>query len=273
MNASIIAPAFANDVREELGLKNQEVVEDIVQLINVKAGYEYEESTFSEPFYGSSEYKGNGQFKITYNLKFDWNIAFKRFTLAHELGHISLHHQYLREHILHRCFAHDQFIKQMEIDADCFAANFLAPSKACEFLLSGKDLVPATIKALADHFIISIYAAVLRFIDLTDLVCSIIVCNSNFKTEYERRSTRMEQMLKHSHVSKTNIHANTLTYEYINGKRDKDTAETVLNLWHTRLPREVPAIESVVDLGYNGKYVTLLTPLVSYLDEYLSEAE
>jgi hypothetical protein len=46
-----------------------------------------------------------------------------------------------------------------------------------------------------------------------------------------------------------------------------------MNLWHNRLPKDVPVIESVLDLGYGGKLMTLLTPTISYLDEYLAEED
>jgi hypothetical protein len=273
MTPSIIASSQACDFREELGLKENDIVGDLVQLIKDTAGYEYEESTYSEPFYGCSEYIGNGQFKISYNLRFNWNETFKRFTLAHELGHISLHQQYLREHILHRCYTQDQFIKQMEIDADCFAGNFLAPPKPCYKLISKLEFTPQAIKQIAEHFNISTYAAALRFIELTDLTCTFIVCNKTGNTEYERRSSRMLAEFQHAFVFKTKIHSHTLTYEFINGKRDNNCCESKMNYWHSSLPKDIPVTECVLDLGYNDKFMTLITPRIGNINEYLESQD
>ncbi len=276
MNPAIVASNHAKDFREEVKLGADEVVGDIISLITKTAGYEYEETNSSEPFYGCSEYRGNGQFKVTYNLKFNWNEAFKRFTLAHELGHISIHHEYLREHILHRCYAYEQFVKPMEIEADCFAANFLAPSSACLRLISHREFNPETIRLLADHFNISTYAAGLRFIELTDLECTLVIFNDKGKTEYERRSPRMEEMLRPFYVPyirKSQVHANTLANEFIKGKQDRETCTSELTLWQPKLPKKVEITESIIDLGFNGKFMAMLTPSIPNLDEYLFEKD
>lgn len=273
MISPIIIANNAKEFREELGLKEDDVIEDIIRLITDTAGYGYEEKIFNEPFYGSSEYLGSGIFKISYNLTFDWNDAFKRFTLAHELGHISIHHQHLREHILHRCYVNDQFSKQMEIEADCFAANFLAPSTACSKLIASEDFIPETISLIASYFNISTYASALRFVELTDLACSFIVCNTNGKTEYERRSKKMEMNFHHAYVHKTKTHLYTLTNDFIKGKQDKVCCESLMSYWYPNIQKDSKVRECVIDLGYNGKYITLLTPEHSDYNEFLAEGE
>jgi len=272
MSSSIVVEGQAKEFREELGLKEDDVVGDIITLIT-NAGYEYEEKIYDEPFYGCSEYKGSGLFKISYNLKFDWNLPFKRFTLAHELGHISLHHQFLRQHILHRCYTHEQFVKDIEIEADCFAANFLAPSKACSKLILTKEFSPGTISFLSKHFNISTYAAALRFIELTDLTCSFIVSNKTCKTEYERRSPNMGISFKHPFVCKTKVHPHTLTYEFINGKCDVSCCDSLMSYWYLEIEKDAKAKECIIDLGYNDKFMTLLTPEFSDYEAFLSEED
>lgn len=272
MDSMVIIPSSANALREEFGLKEFDTISDIVALIK-KGGYDYQEVFENDPFYGSSEYVGGGKFKISYNLKYNYNEAFKRFTLAHELGHITLHHQYLRENILHRSYVYDQLKKEREIEADYFAANLLAPSKPCSEYISNKEFVPQSIKQIAEHFNISQYAAILRFIELTDLACCFIVCNLNGKTEYERRSKRMLTSLKHSFVRKTDIHPHTLTYEYIKGKKKEDSCRSKMSLWHSELPKDVPITECVLDLGYNNKLITMITPEVGNLEDYFVDNE
>lgn len=271
MSSPIIAINSAKDLREELGLNDEEVINDIISLITDTAGYEYDEDWYNEPFYGCSEYKGSGLFKISYNLNFDWNLPFKRFTLAHELGHISMHHQYLREHILHRCYTNEQFIKQMEIEADCFAANFLAPSNACSNLIKFKEFSPDTIYLIASHFNISTYAAALRFIELTEITCSFIVCNKNGRSEYERRSLSMGMCFNHPFVHKSKIHPHTLTYDFINGKTDAVCCETDMSYWYPEMSKDAKVRECVIDLGYNEKIMTLLTPEFSDYEAFSSE--
>jgi hypothetical protein len=273
MASPVLIANHAKEFREELGLKEDDVVEDIISLITDTAGYEYEQNEFDEQYYGFSEYKGSGVFKICYNLKFDWNHAFKRFTLAHELGHISLHHEYLREHILHRCYTNEQFVKQMEIEADIFAANFLAPSNACSKLISGLDFTSDSVSLVASHFNISTYAAALRFIALTDRTCAFIVCNKGGRTEYERRSNNFSASFNHPFVHKTKIHQYTLTNEFINGKKDSTCCESQMSYWYPGIQKDAKVQECVIDLGYNDKIMTLLTPEFSDYEEFLSGDE
>lgn len=257
----MLSPAnHAIEFRAELGLKDEDVVEDIISLITETAGYEYEENFDEDTYYAFSEYKGSGMFKICYNKRFNWNITFKRFTLAHELGHISLHHEYLREHILHRCYTGDQFIKKMEIEADIFAANFLAPSNAVLQFISGLDFTPNSISLVASHFNISTYAAALRFIELTELTCSFIVSNKGCRTEYERRSPMMKSSFENPYVYKTKIHPKTLTYDFIHGKRDKNCCTSLMSYWYPDIDDNVRVKECIIDLGYNDKFMTLISP-------------
>lgn len=271
MLSPTIVANHSKEFREELGLKEDDVIGDLLSLITKTAGYEYEEKKYDEPFYGCSEYKGAGQFKISYNLKYDWNPAFKRFTLSHELGHISMHHDYLREHILHRCYTNEQFSKELEIEADCFAANFLAPSNAYSKLIAELQFTPDTIIAVAKHFNISTYAAALRFIELTDLTCAFIVCNKAGRTEYERRSYNLNSTFQYPYVRKTKIHTFTVTHEFINGKSDSFCGNSLMSYWYPDIIKDAKVLECVIDLGYNDKYMTLLTPEFSDFNTYLTE--
>lgn len=66
---------------------------------------------------------------------------------------------------------------------------------------------------------------------------------------------------------KTNIHEYTLMNDFIKGKRDIEICDTQANYWYKDLPNEIPTTESIIDLGYNGKLMSLLTFEASIIEE------
>jgi Predicted Zn peptidase len=277
MESLLAIAAHAKNFRDNVGLSESDIVPDIVDLIKTQK-YEYKEEFSNEGYAGFSEYIGDWIYRIGFNTCHDYGIQFRRFTLAHELGHVYMpsHQAILRDHPLHRSYYDNKYDKNTEIEADNFAANFLAPSNFCLRFIQNKECSPETMRQIADYFIISTHAAALRFIELTDLVCTIVIFNETGTTEFERRSPKMEEMLKPffiPYVRKTKIHEHTLAYEVVKGKSKKETCESLMNLWYPKLPKEVSSTESILDLGYRGKYMALLTPTIPYLDEYLAEEE
>ena len=113
----------------------------------------------------------------------------------------------------------------------------------------------------------------LRFIELTDFACTLVVCNEEGLIEYEQRSDRMKETYKQEFLSRKQVKGTTLTYDYINGRQEEDTCPILLNEWFDDLPIEIEATESVIELGYNGKFLTLLTPHIPNLDEFIAENE
>lgn len=278
MKSPILIAEDAHMLREQMNLGNDDVIVDLISLIK-ESGFHYVEDHFADDFAGFSQCLGKHSYLIGYNLDRDWGIQFKRFTLAHELGHVSIpEHQYILygKGALHRSFAKDQYNKDTELEADCFAANFLAPTQACFNLIPNMALTPENTTKLANHFNISTYAAALRIVDLTDEHCTIIVCNEGGKTEYEKRSPQLENALrfKCKYVHKTKIHEHTLAYEYIQGKMNTHTCESMMNYWYADLPTDLKAIESVIDLGYNRKFMVFLTPFCQdFIDFFTDDSE
>lgn len=277
MESHIAIAEHAKNQRENMGLSESDVVPDIVDLTKAQK-YQYVEEFVQEEYAGYSEYLGDWIYRIGFNTCHDYGLPFKRFTLAHELGHVFMpsHQEILQKHKLHRSNQSDKCEKVIETEADSFAANFLAPSKACLELIRDKNCTPATIISIAERFNISTFAASFRFVELTDFVCTMIVFNESGKTEFERRSPNMEARLKGffiPYARKMSVHEHTLSYEHLRGKRDVESCESTMNLWHPKLPKEVPVTEAVLDLGYGGKFVALITPMDPYLDEYLAEEE
>lgn len=264
----------AAQLRENMAISDSEVIGDIVDQIQ-ESGYRYMEGSFGDEFSGYSQSLGGGNFLIGFNRDHFWSDKFHRFTLSHELGHITIpeHRKILETEELHRSKSEFQSRDQIEREADYFAICFLAPKKAFQTAMKYKEYTKDTILGLSEHFGISSYAAVLRFIELTDLTCTLVVCNEAGLIEYERRSDRMKETYKQDFLRKKQVKGTTLTYDYMDGHQEEDTCTVSLNDWFDDLPIEIEATESVIELGYNGKFLTLLTPHIPDLDEFIAENE
>ena len=266
--------AHAAQLRENMTIGDNEVIGDIVDQIQA-AGYRYMEKSFGDEFSGFSKALEGGRYLIGFNRDHFWSDKFHRFTLSHELGHVTIpeHRQILKTEGLHRSKSEFQSRDQIEREADYFAICFLAPRKAFQTAMRYKEYTKETIFGLSEHFGISPYAAVLRFLELTDLACTLVVCTEEGLIEYERRSDRMKETYKQDFLSRKQVKGTTLTYDYINGRKEDDACTVPLGEWFDDLPVEVGATESVIELGYNGKLLTLLVPDVPDLEEFIAENE
>ena len=212
--------AHAAQLRENMVVGDDEVIGDIVDQIK-EAGYHYMEDSFGDEFSGFSQALGHDSYLVGFNRDHFWSDKFHRFTLSHELGHITIpdHRQILETKGLHRSKSEFQSKDRIEREADYFAICFLAPKKAFQIAMKYKEYTKETILGLSEHFGISSYAAVLRFIELTDLACTLVVCNEKGLIEYEQRSNRMKETYKQDFLSKKQVKGTTLTYDYINGRQ------------------------------------------------------
>ena len=107
--------------------------------------------------------------------------------------------------------------------------------------------------------------------ELTDLACTLVVCTADGFIEYERRSDRMKETYKQDFLNKNQVKGTTLTYDYINGRKEEEACTVSLGEWFDDLPVEVEATESVIELGYNGKFLTLLIPHIPDLEEFIAK--
>ena len=255
-------------------VSGDEVIEDIVGQIQ-EAGYHYMEDSFGDEFSGFSKALGGGNYLIGFNHDHLWSDKFHRFTVSHELGHITIpeHRQLLEKEGLHQSKSEFQSKDRIEREADYFAICFLAPKKAFQTAMKYKEYTRETIFGLSEHFGISSYATVLRFIELTDLSCTLVVCNEEGLIEYEQRSDRMKETYKQDFLNKKQVKETTLTYDYINGHKEEVACTVPLSEWFDELPIEIEATESVIELGYNGKFLTLLIPHITDLEEFMAENE
>ena len=264
--------AHAARLRENMAISDNEVIGDIVDQIR-EAGYRYMEESFGDEFSGFSRALGDGSYLIGFNRDHFWSDKFHRFTLSHELGHITIprHRQILEAEGLHPSKSEFQSKDPIEREADYFAICFFAPRQAFQMEMRYKEYTKETIFDLSKHFGISPYAAVLRFMELTDLACTLVVCTEEGLIEYEQRSERMKETYKQDFLSKKQVKRTSLTYDYINGRKEEDVCTVSLGEWFDDLPVEVEATESVIELGYNGKFLTLLIPHIPDLEEFIAE--
>ncbi len=140
--------------------------------------------TFSTKFEGMLRPvpQSNGQWGIIYNdaIKSRGRI---NFTLAHELGHYLLHRAALADGI--QCSRHDMMgwnteYGQREAEANQFASYLLMPRNLFEAQMNGETLSLHLMQHVADHFDVSITAAILKWIEFTNKRAMLIVARDGF---------------------------------------------------------------------------------------------
>ena len=107
----------------------------------------------------------------------------KRFSIAHELGHLELH---ARSRLLHLCSKEDiQYTKKknsrpFEDEANEFASHFLLPKQFLEKRFSDTDPSFDLIGAVASEFQVSLTATALRFLDFTEEPLAVVSSQNGF---------------------------------------------------------------------------------------------
>ena len=256
---------YTNQLRENISFNYIDPVSDIDKVLE-DAGYKYVEEHFKDDFSGFSKYLGSGNYVIGFNKDHYWSEKFRRFTIAHELGHLTIpeHRLKLEKEILHRSKTEYKSTNNIEIEADKFAINFLAPKQTFKEKSKYKRFNSDTINILSDYFNISTYATALHFIDSTDLACVLIVNNKNGQIVYERRSKRFTEGFYHPYLHRQAVPQDTNCFTYLN---DDQTIEDIgneqvidLKAWYPELNSDIQAFESIIDLGYNNFIFSLIEP-------------
>lgn len=115
-------------------------------------------------------YNPTGRSIITISDKIE-NPERKRFSIAHELGHLELH---AASRQLHLCSKEDINYRKkkgsspIEIEANDFAAHFLLPTRFLSKHFSNKEPSLGLIATIASEFKASLTATALRFLDFTE---------------------------------------------------------------------------------------------------------
>lgn len=253
----------AKGLREQFGLSHDVPVGDIEQMVK-DAGHQITSESFGNQFSAALIHQGRNRFLIVLNDDQMWNERFKRFTIAHELGHITL-----IEHLAEmdrnggklQTVAEFRSDKAIEREADIFAAHFLAPTVLFNKLTERSEFNKKSLKQVAEELNISLMSTAFRFVNLTDLACSLIISNNKTsKARFEFRSKAFWEVGYLPYLRNTLVPANTLSYEVIQ-KSEYDPAdeEILLNEWYPELKFELKCNESVFQLGYNDTTVTMLS--------------
>jgi len=258
----------AKALREDLGIDEDVPIKDIEDLIK-NAGYSYLECPFPDNNSGYSKYLGQENYEIGFNLNHYFNNNFKRFTLAHEVGHVIMpaHNKILKDSGELRSMPEYKSDQSIEKEADYFAISFLAPEKTFKDKIQSMQFKKDSIECLSSGFGISLYAATLRYLELTELVCSVIVCNESGRVEYEQRSETL------------NAASSAIPFRYrepLDGNlqnRIKSNSGSAIKVnlsdWYPGVSDELGATETVIKLGYNQKVLVLLEPDDNELEEYI----
>lgn len=132
---------------------------------------------------GKLEYvRSKRLFLLFYNTKYDVGMAEgdhhprTRFSISHELGHffIEHHHQSLRSGARpHRSEGEFRSHRQIEREADAFAASLLMPTGFARPIINQGELSVDRIEAIARHFGVSMVSAAIRSVQLSDFPCAL----------------------------------------------------------------------------------------------------
>lgn len=114
---------MSEKARNELDISDNEPIRDICSLIESRAGIKiYAKEFFSDSFFGLSLIDNKSDKVIVVNTWNKISVERRKFTVAHELGHILLHENSYQENITDEN-------PQEELEANRFASYFLMPKK------------------------------------------------------------------------------------------------------------------------------------------------
>jgi len=166
-------------------------------------------------------------------IRINQNISYmgqKRFAIAHELGHWQLHEKISQ---FFACTSDDMVASYktstQEGEANIFAANLLMPSNLFIVQANNKEFSFKTISNLAEHFITSLTATAIRFVDLSDDYFA-IVCSEAGKIKWWRGSDFFENKfwITPGAPLSTNTIAGSLFYKK---QKSEDHEEVDIKAW------------------------------------------
>lgn len=250
----------ASGLRQELGLNVMDAVPDIVTVVE-DLGYIFHEEDFGNDFSGYCHLLDSNRAIIGFNINHYYNEGYRRFTVSHELGHLSIPEH--REYLTRKKYSPPSFssTKKIEQEADMFAAHFLAPRSGVREAAKKFDFTMTGVENIASLYSLSFTAASLRFVECTDLRCALIAINSEGIILWDKRSRSFHEAYYPQQIRGQSISKYTSMSDLINS-RTREEAEVDLGEWYPSLcDASVMCLESPVDVNYNNQYLALLTIL------------
>lgn len=208
--------------------------------------------------------KVGDQFGIMYSSKFA-SEGFKRFTIAHELGH------YFLDGHVHHLFGGGQHIHQSESgftsadpyerEADAFAAGLLMPKGLFKAAIAQAGEGLEAIESLSETCETSLTATSIRYASLTDDPVA-VVCSAGERILFAFMSKPLRERRDLTWIRKgTGLSPNCATALFnresgnvANGRRTNSTAD--LGDWFSGGDGEIN--EQIVGLGEYGRTLTVL---------------
>ncbi|MEG0835431.1 MAG: ImmA/IrrE family metallo-endopeptidase [Christensenellaceae bacterium] len=156
------AAIVADKLRKDLDISEHNSI-DLEQLA-IRLGIKIKRIDLGDGIEGVS--KSNGNKHLVILKPFPYSPEKERFTLAHEIGHILIHHgsHYCKAEYFHA------FRTQADIEREAneFAEELLMPKQPVYVLLKNTDLSWTLIRQISDKYIVSISAAAIRAVNLFD---------------------------------------------------------------------------------------------------------
>lgn len=252
----------AMGLREMIRLSPQDPIGSIYEAAS-EIGYEIAEIHFGDRFAAFCRPLGNDRFAIVLNKDQDWNENFRRFTISHEIGHLNLiqHLAALQRGDLEKSLPEFQTTKPIEHEADYFAISFLAPRIAFEKIAKFKNFSFDSLFEIGEYFGISILATAFRFVELTDLTCSMIAVDvKTGRVKYEKRSQEFRDLGYAEYLYGKKVPPKTNTFDILKSPQLSYPFTDQVNLidWYPDFGRKAECTESIFHLGYNNSLVVLL---------------
>ena len=202
-------------------------------------------------------------FGILYSIRID-NVGFRRFSVAHELGHyfIDGHLDHVGDsHASHAGLFSTQR-DRYEREADFFAAGLLMPEALVRDVVSQEQEGLAAVRAVQRQAQASLTAAAIRYVNLTEIAAAVIVSRNN-TVEYCFMSEAMKASKPEEWPRKgTRVPPDTTTRSIENlpqeRRRHAQSDEIDITEWLGG-NRSAHAREEVVGLGKSGRVLTVLT--------------
>jgi len=194
------------------------------------------------------------------------NEGYKRFSVAHELGHYFLPEhpeRVFNNNDIHNSRAGFNSGDKYELEADRFAAALLMPENIINKVMYKTDDGLDTVVMLSKLCITSLEATAIRYVQKTSIP-AVVIRSQNNRIDYCFMSNSMKHFGNFTWIKKGDVvPVDTVTFHFNEdnakiGSSHKESKDTDLQNWFN-IDRSMPAFEEVIGLGKYGKILTIIT--------------